>query len=207
MKSPAAVFGIVLFALACSGAGAGVVVVALDGAKPVVQAKYPVVSVAGRGGLDGYAASSGIKVGWAPALVDETAGRWVMIKGGDLAAAEADLAAMLSDEAELADAWAEESKPIEQRELENAYFELVESIYAAAGDPVPGLKEAKNLGQARAKIAKARKNKPGAGQGNKKTADDALEFLDMQLELQSLDLELRGYDPDWRRRAKKHVLE
>lgn len=99
------------------------------------------------------------------------------------------------------------AKSQDRKTLENEYFALVEEIYVAAGEGAPSLEEAKNLGQARAKIAKARRNKPGTGQGNKKTADDALEFLDMQLRLQALELELRGYDPNWRGNAKKHELE
>lgn len=99
------------------------------------------------------------------------------------------------------------AKSQDQKTLENEYFALVEDIYDAAGEKAPDLETAKNFGQARAKIAKARQNKPGAGQGNKKTADDALEFLDMQLKLQGLDLELREYDSNWRGNAKKHELE
>lgn len=99
------------------------------------------------------------------------------------------------------------AKSQDQKTLENEYFALVEEIYVAAGERAPSLEEAKNLGQARAKIAKARRNKSGTGQGNKKTADDVLEFLDMQLRLQALELELRGYDPNWRGNAKKHELE
>ena len=101
----------------------------------------------------------------------------------------------------------QDAKSQDQKILENEYFALVEEIYDAAGEEAPDLETAKNLGQARAKIAKARQNKPGTGQGNKKTADDALEFLDMQLRLQALELELRGYDPNWRGNAKKHELE
>jgi len=101
----------------------------------------------------------------------------------------------------------QDAKSQDRKSLENEYFALVEEIYVAAGEGAPSLEEAKNLRQARAKIAKARKNKPGTGQGNKKTADDVLEFLDMQMRLQGLDLELRGYDPNWRSNAKKHELE
>ena len=105
------------------------------------------------------------------------------------------------------DAGVQAAKPADQKALENEYFALVEEIYAAAGEEAPDLETAKNLGQARAKIAKARQNKPGTGQGGKKTADDALEFLDMQMRLQGLDLELREYDLNWRGNAKKHELE
>lgn len=174
---------------------------------PVDQATYRAVDVSGKPALEAYSLATGTRVGRFPALVDETARRWVPIEGGDLAAAEAALAAVLAEMQEMSDFEAEDAKSADQRVLENEYFALVESIYAAAGDPAPSLEEAKNLGQARAKIAKARQNKPGTGQGNKKTADDALEFLDMQLKLQGLDLELRGYDPDWRRLARKHELE
>ena len=101
----------------------------------------------------------------------------------------------------------QDAKSQDQKILENEYFALVEEIYDSAGEEAPDLETAKNLGQARAKIAKARQNKPGTGQGGEKTVDDVLEFLDMQMRLQALELELRGYDPNWRRLARKHVLE
>ena len=150
--------------------------------------------------LDSLAAATGSRPGLFPALVDKDTGLWVPIEGGDLSAAESALAELAFDAAVAA-------KSPDQLALEAEYFALVEEIYAAAGEEAPDLETAKNLGQARAKIAKARQNKPGTGQGGKKTADDALEFLDMQMRLQGLDLELRGYDPDWRRLARKHVLE
>ena len=141
-------------------------------------------------------------------LVDEgdgvRIGRWLV--PGVAEPAESELPSEEESSIILEEAF-QSAKPTAQRVLENEYFALVEEIYVAAGEEPPSLEEAKDLGQARAKIAKARQGKPGTGQGNKKTADDALEFLDMQLKLQSLDLELRGYDPDWRRLAKKHVLE
>lgn len=101
----------------------------------------------------------------------------------------------------------QDAKSQDQKILENEYFALVEEIYDSAGEEAPDLETAKNLGQARAKIAKARQNKSGTGQGGEKTADDVLEFLDMQMRLQALELELRGYDPNWRSNAKKHELE
>jgi len=165
------------------------------------------VDVEPRGALELYAAQSGVYLGRFPALVDESARVWVPIEGGDLAAAEAALAAILAEAQELDDFEAQDAKSEDQRVLENEYFALVDQIYAAAGEEAPSLEEAKNLGQARAKIAKARGSKPGTGQGNKKSADDVIEFLDMQLKLQAIDLELRGYDPNWRRLAKKHALE
>lgn len=153
-----------------------------------------------------HAERTGAYVGRYPALLNVDTKFWVVVE-------DTFEAAVLGHQeharvmAEVEFSQAQDTKPPPQKALENEYFALVESIYAAAGDPAPSLEEAKNLGQARAKIAKARQNKPGTGQGNKKTADDALEFLDMQLKLQGLDLELRGYDPDWRRLARKHELE
>jgi len=99
------------------------------------------------------------------------------------------------------------AKSQDQKILENEYFALVEEIYDAADEEAPDLETAKNLGQARAKIAKARQNKSGTGPGGEQTVDDVLEFLDMQMRLQGLDLELREYDLNWRGNAKKHELE
>lgn len=194
-------------AVALLGLSALAETVVLTHGRPLDQSTYKSVDVAGKAALEAYSLATGIRVGRFPALVDETARIWVPIEGGDLAAAEAALAAILAETQEMSDFEAQDAKSEAQRLLENEYFSLVEEIYAAAGEEAPDLEAAKNLGAARAKIAKARKNKPGTGQGSKKTADDALEFLDMQLELQSLDLELRGYDPDWRRLARKHVLK
>lgn len=124
-----------------------------------------------------------------------------------LAEAESAIVVFKAAKAAAKEQAAQNAKSQDQKILENEYFALVEEIYDAAGEEAPDLETAKNLGQARAKIAKARQNKLGTGQGGKKTADDMLEFLDMQVRLQGLDLELRGYDPNWRGNAKKHELE
>ena len=118
-----------------------------------------------------------------------------------------DSVAILEGVAESKELARQAAKSQDQKILENEYFALVEEIYDAAGEEAPDLETAKNLRQARAKIAKARQNKPGTGQGGEQTVDDVLEFLDMQVRLQGLDLELRGYDPNWRGNAKKHELE
>jgi hypothetical protein len=194
-------------AVALLGLSALAETVVLTHGRPFAPSAYRVVDVAGKPALEAYSLATGIRVGRFPALVDESARAWVPIEDDDLQAAEAALAAILAETQEMSDFEAQDAKSEDQRVLENEYFALVESIYVAAGDPVPSLEEAKNLGAARAKIAKARQNKPGTGPAGKKTADDILEFQDMQLKLQGLDLELRGYDPNWRRLAKKHVLE
>ena len=184
------------------------------------------LSVAGQSydqGLRAYLAQNGIDPGLlnrrgSPVRLVERDGEakllWDAARLGRRSAPSLDALPGPEEAQAILDAWEagedeklQNAKSQDQKTLENEYFALVEEIYVAAGEGAPSLEEAKNFGQARAKIAKARQNKPGTGQGNKKTADDALEFLDMQLKLQGLDLELREHDSNWRGNAKKHELE
>ena len=150
--------------------------------------------------LEALAASTGARPGRFPALVDKATGMWVPVGEGGLPAAGEALAALVSG-------FAQDTKTQAQKSLENEYLDLVDAIYAKAGDPAPPLEAAKDLGKARAKVAKAREAKQGTGQGHKKTADDALEFVDDQQSLLALDLQLRDFDPNWRKHLSRHDLE
>lgn len=137
-------------------------------------------------------------VGQFPALVDEEAKRLVPVEAGDLSAAEAALAAKLVAGALYVDEDAILSKTPEQLALESNYFAAVDALYVLAGDAAPTDDKAASITTLKGKVEKAR----GAKAGSKK-ADDYLAIQDAQLNLMTLDLELREYDPAWRSKAKR----
>ena len=156
----------------------------------------------------GASARYGVPIGRFPALLDASTGLWVPASAG-LDDALSSLLELTDLSSRLDEAQAQAAKPAAQKALENEYLDLVDAVYAKAGDPAPKIEDAKDLGKARAKVAKAREAKPGTGAApgggpKKQTADDVLEFVDYQQALLALDLQLREFDPNWRKNLKRH---
>ena len=182
-------------------------IVVLTHGVPVDQATYRALDVAGKSALDAYSVATGTRVGRFPALVDESARIWVPIVGGDLAAAEAALAARLAETAAEDEQILQDAKSGSRKLLENEWFDLVDEIALAAGDPPPAEADAKDLGKVRAKLKKAKDAKDAAsGAGKKAKADDLLELSELRGRLLLLDAELSAEDPGWKKNAKRHVL-
>ena len=174
---------------------------------PVDQATYRVVDVAGKPALEAYSLATGTRVGRFPALVDESARVWVPIVGGDLAAAEAALAARLAETAAEDEQILQDSKSLSRKLLENEWFDLADEIALAAGDSPVAEADARDLSKLRAKLKKAKDAKDAAaGQSKKAKADDLLEINELRGRLLLIDAELSAEDPGWKKNAKRHSV-
>lgn len=198
-------FAAVVFPAVFSSGGERVVVV--DSGGPESVPGYEVLSVGERlkwPGLPAFAKASGVHPGEFPALVDLDSRLFVPVREGDLAAAAAELDSVSAEVA----AAEQDSKPLSRKLLENEFFDLVDEIALAAGDPPPAEADAKDLGKVRAKLKKAKAAKDAAaGQGKKAKADDLLELSELRGRLLLLDAELSAEDPGWKKNAKRHVFE
>ena len=198
------VFLAALSALLPSSRGERVVVV--DSTGPEAVPGYSVVSVGDRlkwEGLPAFAKARGVHPGEFPALVDLDAKLFVPVRDGDFAAAAAELDSVVSGNA-LAE---QDAKPETRKLLENEYFDLVDEIARAAGDPPPAEADAKDLGKVRAALKKAKNSKDAAaGSGKKAKADDLLEINELRGRLLLIDAELSAEDPGWKKNAKRHSV-
>lgn len=109
--------------------------------------------------------------------------------------------------AEAKDAAFQDAKPLEQKLLENAYFDAVETVYSLDGAAAPTKEEARDLKKVSSRVKSARGKLSGTGQGGKKTADDYLAIDDARSSILLIDAQLRDFDPQWRARAKRHVVK
>lgn len=185
-----------VFALSVSAASARYAVVA-EGTAP--ESAYEVVDASSSAALSQLALRCGARPGRLPALVDLSTGRWRHV-WKDVATAQAELESLEA-------ASAQEDKSPETKALENEFFDLVDEIALAAGDPPMAEADAKDLGKVRAKLKKAKNAKDAAsGAGKKAKADDLLELSELRGRLLLLDAELSAEDPGWKKNAKRHVL-
>ena len=187
-------FILILFSLAAASSAAELVVVRPG--SPVPEAPgVEVFVVRGQPDLESLAARCGARPGVFPALVDTGTGIWSPLADG-LEAARAALAARV-----------QEKKSGPRTLLENEWFDLVDEIALAAGDPPPAEADAKDLGKVRAKLKKAKDAKDAAsGAGKKAKADDLLELSELRGRLLLLDAELSAEDPGWKKNAKRHSV-
>lgn len=101
-------------------------------------------------------------------------------------------------------AWLEQrdgGKSDELKALENEYFDLVDAIYAEAGEDPPAEGEARNPRAARAKAASAKTSKGG---GQHPSADDLLELTELRIRLLEVEAALTELNRNWRRNATRH---
>lgn len=179
----AALFGV-------SASAAPYIVVVRGAAVPEDAAPRAVVDGSSQAALDSLAVATGARVGKFPALVDSATGRWVPISS-TTSAAESALAKLAFDAAVAA-------KSPDQLALEAEYFEAADALHVLAGGAAPTNDEPASLSAVKAMVEKAKGTKGGS-----KKADDYLEILASHVDLLTLDLELRAYDPDWRSKAKR----
>ena len=179
-------------------ASAATVVATVPDAEPIQSAGYDVVVLDGREALSAYHARTGARLSLFPALVDEDVGAWVRIEDGDVAAASAALAELVAWHASVVFDAAVVAKSPDQLALEAEYFEAADALHVLAGEAAPTNDEPASLSAVKAKVKKAKGTKGGS-----KKADDYLEIQASHVDLLTLDLELRAYDPDWRAKAKR----
>lgn len=139
-----------------------------------------------------YSSESGETIGaWDAPVPRPTAAQLEAITDSVLAlAAEADVAS--------AEAAHQAAKSPDQLALEAEYFEAADALHVLAGEAAPTNDEPASLSAVKAKVKKAKGSKGGS-----KKADDYLEIQASHVDLLTLDLELRTYDPGWRAKAKR----